>query len=65
MSIKFPDFSVDGDRIKYTGGKIQPASPELQAMAAIYQALTEINQKLDAPLLNVTNHPPESETKKK
>ena len=63
MSVKFPGFSVDGDRIRYTGGKIVPASPELQAMAAIYQTLVEINQKLDAPLLNVTNHPPEAKKK--
>lgn len=55
--IKFPDFSVDGDRIKTSTGKVQPASPELQALAAIYQVLTEINTKLDAPIVNLTNYP--------
>lgn len=56
--IKFPDFSVDGDRMKTSTGKVQPASPELQALAAIYQVLAEINTKLDAPIVNLTNHPP-------
>lgn len=56
--IKFPDFSVDGDRLKTSGGKVQPASPELQALAAIYKVLTEINTKLDAPIVNLTNYPP-------
>lgn len=56
--IKFPDFSVDGDRLKTSSGKVQPASPELQALAAIYQVLSEINTKLDAPIVNLTNYPP-------
>lgn len=56
--IKFPSFSVDGDRLKTNGGKVQPASPELQALAEIYQVLSEINTKLDAPIVNLTNYPP-------
>lgn len=56
--IKFPDFSVDGDRLKTSSGKVQPASPELQVLAAIYQVLSEINTKLDAPIVNLTNYPP-------
>lgn len=58
MIIKFPDFSVDGDRMKHSSGQFYPASPELQALAAIYQTLNEINTKLDAPIVNLTNYPP-------
>lgn len=56
--INLPSFSVDGDRLKTPIGKVQPASPELQALAAIYELLAEINTKLDAPTVNLTNHPP-------
>lgn len=64
MIIKFPDFSVEGDRLKTSKGTVHPASPELQALAAIYQTLNEINTKLDAPIVNVTNYPPTPPSKK-
>jgi len=46
MKVQFPDFSVDNGRVT-SAGMVTPASPELQAMAAIYVVLQEINGKLD------------------
>lgn len=65
MSVKFPDFTVDGNRMKTSEGRVQPASPELQAMAAIYQVLSDIKERLDAPVVNYTNHPPSTTQPKK
>lgn len=48
MKVQFPDFSVDNGRVT-SAGMVAPASPELQAMAAIYVVLQEINGKLDKP----------------
>lgn len=46
MKVQFPNFSVDNGRVA-SAGIVTPASPELQAMAAIYVVLQEINEKLD------------------
>lgn len=48
MKVQFPDFTVDNGRVT-SAGIAAPASPELQAMAAIYVELKEINKKLDKP----------------
>lgn len=58
MSVKLPDFTVDNGKLKTSDGRVEPASRELEALAAIYQILSEIKERLDAPVVNYTNHPP-------
>ena len=57
MKVQFPDFSVDNGRVT-SAGIVTPASPELQAMAAIYVVLQEINEKLDKSDHALASHAP-------
>lgn len=47
-----PSVIIDANGVK------TPSNPEIFLLGAIYSSLREISAKLDAPILNVTNHPP-------
>lgn len=63
MIVDIPDlpFKVtDGAIVNRATGMRTPSTPELILDALIYQKLCEISDKLNAPIINITNHPAQS-----